>query len=118
MKEKCTKYEALFKFRDEKELEEHIKTCPECQKEQEKMEKISSLIQEVKPYYIKKRKDSFGRMKVACILGLGLFVGVLLGHFAQFVMPTNTNSYDVSSSSYSVNEYGMPIDSYGLITVN
>ena len=118
MNEKCTKYEALFKFRDEKELEEHIKTCPECQKEQEKMEKISSLIQEVKPYYIKKRKDSFGRMKVACILGLGLFVGVLLGHFAQFVMPTNTSSYDVSSSSYSVNEYGIPIDSYGLITVN
>ena len=120
MKEKCTKYEALFKFRDEKELEEHIKTCPDCQKEQAKMEKISSLIQEVKPYYIKKRKDSFGRMKVACVLGLGLFAGVILGHFApQIVTPTNSNSYDFSSSSYSsVNEYGMPIDSYGLITVN
>lgn len=119
MKEKCTKYESLFTFGNEKELEEHIKNCPDCQAEQEKMAKVSSLIQEVKPYYIQKRKDSFSRMKVACILGLGLFVGVLLGHFAQYVMPTtayNTSSYDTTTSN--VNEYGIPVDSYGLITVN
>lgn len=119
MKEKCTKYESLFTFGNEKELEEHIKNCPDCQAEQEKMEKVSSLLQEVKPYYIQKRKDSFSRMKVACVLGLGLFVGVLLGHFAQYVMPTtayNTSSYDTTTSS--VNEYGIPVDSYGLITVN
>lgn len=119
MKEKCTKYESLFTFRDEKELEEHIKTCPDCQAEQEKMEKVSNLLQEVKPYYIQKRRNSFGRMKVACILGLGLFVGVLLGHFAQYIMPTtayNTSSSDTTTSS--VNEYGIPVDSYGLITVN
>lgn len=119
MKEKCTKYESLFTFGNEKELEEHIKNCPDCQAEQEKMEKVSILLQEVKPYYIQKRKDSFSRMKVACILGLGLFVGVLLGHFAQYVMPTtayNTSSYDTTTSS--VNEYGIPVDSYGLITVN
>ncbi len=119
MKEKCTKYESLFTFGNKKELEEHIKNCPDCQAEQEKMEKVSSLLQEVKPYYIQKRKDSFSRMKVACVLGLGLFVGVLLGHFAQYVMPTtayNTSSYDTTTSS--VNEYGIPVDSYGLITVN
>ena len=118
MKEKCTKYESLFTFRDEKELEEHIKTCPDCQAEQEKMDKVSSLLQEVKPYYIQKRKDSFSRMKVACVLGLGLFVGVLLGHFAQYVMPTTTYGTSSSDTTSSFNEYGMPVDSYGLITVN
>lgn len=119
MKEKCTKYESLFTFRDEKELEEHIKNCPNCQAEQEKMEKVSSLIQEVKPYYIQKRRDSFSRMKVACILGLGLFAGVLLGHFAQYIIPTTAyNTSNASTTTSSVNEYGMPVDSYGLITVN
>lgn len=120
MKEKCTKYESIFTFRSEQELEEHIKNCPDCQAEQDKMDKVSDLLQEVRPYYIHKRKESFGRMKIACILGLGLFVGVLLGHFAQYLMPTtaynNSSSADTTASSF--NEYGMPVDNYGLITVN
>lgn len=120
MKEKCTKYENLFTFRSEEELEEHIKTCPDCKAEQEKMDKVSELLQEVKPYYVQKRNASYNRLKVACILGFGLFVGVLLGHFSQNIVPTSTytstNSDTASTSNF--NEYGMPVDSYGLITVN
>lgn len=34
MKDKCTKYEALFTFSDEEYLKSHLKDCEECQKEQ------------------------------------------------------------------------------------
>lgn len=54
MKDKCTKYEALFTFSDEEYLKSHLKDCEECQKEQEKMDKVSKLLQEVKFELIKK----------------------------------------------------------------
>ena len=57
MDEKCNQYEPLFTFRSEEELIEHIQNCPECQKEHEKMQKVSELLQEVKPYYLKRRKN-------------------------------------------------------------
>ena len=116
MKEKCTKYESLFLFRDEEELQEHLRNCPDCQKEHEKMEKVSDLLKEVKPYYAKKRKNSFARLQVACVLCFGLFAGTIIGYFTQY---TNTNyNYSESSTQLTTNEYGMPIDSYGLISLN
>ena len=36
MKEKCTKYEALFTFRSQEELEQHIQECEDCRLEHEK----------------------------------------------------------------------------------
>ena len=56
MKEKCTKYEALFTFRSQEELEQHIQECEDCRLEHEKMLKVSELLQEVKPYYKEKEK--------------------------------------------------------------
>ena len=41
MKERCTKYEALFTFADETTLQEHLKVCEDCRKEQEEMDKVS-----------------------------------------------------------------------------
>ena len=115
MKDKCTKYEALFTFSDEKTLMEHIANCPDCKAEHEKMLKVSELLQEVKPYYLKKRKDSFIRLKVACVLCVGLFAGMAIGYFNQY---TNYQ-YSAYVDSYdTTNEYGMPIDSYGLIDIN
>lgn len=116
MTEKCTKYESLFLFRDEAELEAHLKECPDCRAEKEKMDKVSELLQEVKPYYAKQRKMSFTRLKVACILCFGLFTGMLIGYFTQYgyTITTANNSY----TEESVNEYGMPVDSYGLISFN
>ena len=41
MKEKCTKYEALFTFSDEKDFFKHLDECEDCRAEHEKMNKIS-----------------------------------------------------------------------------
>ena len=47
MKDKCTKYEALFTFRDEEELNEHIQECEDCRLEHEKMQKVSSYFMDI-----------------------------------------------------------------------
>lgn len=116
---KCTKYESLFTFSSEEELKEHLDECEDCRREQEEMDKISELIQEVRPYYFQQRRNSINSFKVACVLFIGLFAGTLLGYFVQFPY-VDSSSYTVSSTSSvsNVNEYGMALDNYGLITVN
>ena len=59
MDNKCSKYESLFIFSDEEKLTEHLNECEDCKIEQKKMEKVSELIQEVKPYYLKKKNPLF-----------------------------------------------------------
>ena len=56
MKDKCTKYEALFTFADQETLKKHLEVCEDCRKEQEQMDRVSELISEVKPFY--KRKST------------------------------------------------------------
>ena len=65
---KCDKYEGLFLFRNEEELQEHIKNCPDCKKEYEKHKNISNLVKEVAPVYLAKKakeKSTFIK-RVAC----------------------------------------------------
>lgn len=114
MKEKCNKYEGLFIFSDEEELKEHIKNCPDCRKEQEIMDKVSSLIQEVKPQLLKQRKTS-AKIKAACAAFAILLSGTALG-----VINLNTDISDMIKygQTLSVEDYGFPVDSYGLIMVD
>lgn len=114
MKEKCSKYEALFTFSDEDELEQHLQNCEECRKEQEMMDRVSELIQEVKPELIKRRKFS-AKLKVACAAFAIVLSGVTLG-----VINLNTDIADTLryGQVLSIEDYGFPVDSYGLIMVD
>lgn len=111
MENKCTKFESLFTFRTEDELLEHIKTCPDCKLEYEKMQKVSQLIKEVKPYY-KRQKKNFARLKVACAMFLIMICTTTLG-----VINLNTDVSDTLKYGYSLSseDLGLPVDSYGLI---
>ncbi|MBQ8460161.1 hypothetical protein IJ541_08690 [bacterium] len=113
MKEKCSKYEALFTFRNEEELFEHIQNCEDCRKEHEKMLKVSELIQEVKPYFKKKRKN-LAKIKAACALFLVTVCATTLG-----VINFNTDISDTLKygSTLSAEDLGLPVDSYGLIYI-
>jgi hypothetical protein len=113
MNEKCTKYEALFTFRSEEELLEHIQTCEDCRAEHEKMLQVSELIQEVKPYF-KERRRNFAKLKVACALFMLMFCGTTLG-----VINLNTNVSDTLKygTVLSSEDLGLPVDSYGLISL-
>ncbi|HIS36020.1 TPA: hypothetical protein IAC10_05245 [Candidatus Scatousia excrementigallinarum] len=114
MRKKCTKYEALFTFSDEETLKEHILTCEDCRIEQAKMDKVSELIKEVKPEILKRRKFA-AKLKVACAAFAILLSGVTLG-----VINLNTDISDTIryGQVLSIEDYGFPVDSYGLIMVD
>lgn len=113
MNKKCTKYESLFTFRNQEELDEHISACPDCAAVQDEMDKVSALIQEVKPYY-KKQRRQFKIAKIACTLLLFIFCGATVG-----ILSTNTDITDTLTYGQvlSAEDLGLPVDSYGLIMV-
>lgn len=113
MDKKCTKYEALFTFRSEEELEEHLQNCPECRAEHEKMQKVSDLLKEVRPYYREKRKN-LAKVKVACALFILMVSGTTLGVINLNTDVSDTLKYGTTLSS---EDLGLPVDSYGLISV-
>ena len=104
MTEKCNKYEAIFTFGNEEMMKSHLQNCPECQKEQEQMDKVSDLLKEVRPYYVQKRK-SYAKL---------LFSGTVLG-----VVNLNSDVSDILryGTTLSADDLGFPVDSYGLLMV-
>ena len=79
MDKKCSKYEGLFIFSDEAALAKHIEECEECRKEQEKMDRVSELIDEVKLYYRSKNAKKRVNLKAVCAVSLLLFSTLTLG---------------------------------------
>lgn len=113
MVKKCTKYEALFTFGSDENLKRHVETCMDCAQEQELMDKVSGLLNEVKPYYRNQRKKT-ARLKMACAVFAILFSGTALG-----VVNFNTDVADIIryGTTLSADDYGFPVDSYGLLMV-
>lgn len=114
MSDKCSKYESLFIFSDEKNLLEHVAVCEECRREHETMNKVSELIQEVKPELQKRRKRHAG-LKIACAAFAILLSGTVLGVINLNQDISDTLRY---GQTLSVEDYGFPVDSYGLIMVD
>lgn len=113
MNKKCTKYEGLFIFADEATLEQHIKECPDCRAEHEKMQKVSALLQEVKPVYMQKYAR-MAQLKIACAVCAMLLSETVLG-----LINFNTDISDTIryGTTLSAEDLGLPVDSYGLILV-
>ena len=116
MKDECNKYEAYFTFRNEDELLEHIKNCSECKLEHEKMQKVSDLISEVRPYFLAQKES---KNKKATILKTACFSVALL--FLTIGTGALNYQYDIVNSivyhNLSAEELGFPTDEYGLIMV-
>ncbi len=112
MTDKCSKYESLFIFKTEEELNEHIKNCPECAEVHKKMKKISDLIQEVKPHY--KKQKRLAVKAAACIALFFMLGGTTLG-----IITANPDISDriMYGTTLSAEDLGFPVDSYGLISV-
>lgn len=121
MNEKCNKYEGYFLFSDEKTLEEHIKECPDCQKERLKEEKLSELLKDSKYEYknLLKRNLNKAYAKIACMLLL--FIG--FGTMTSFNIYNhngfgNTQSYISEEDSSVIANSGLPTDEYGFFDYN
>lgn len=114
MKDKCSKYESLFTFSDEKTLMAHVETCEDCRKEHELMGRISELIREVKPE-LQVRRKKHAQLKIACAAFAILLSGTVLGVINLNQDVSDTLRY---GQTLSVEDYGFPVDSYGLIMVD
>ena len=110
---KCTKYEALFTFLPQDEFEEHIKNCPDCQKEHEKMQQVSELIQEAKPYFIERRRNIAKIKAVAASFALIMFTTTL----GVINFDTDISDTIRYGTTLSAEDLGLPVDSYGLLMV-
>lgn len=110
----CKKYEGLFTFADEKEFLSHIENCPDCRAEHERMQKVSALIREVAPQ-IKEKRREFAKVKLACASFGIIFCFMTLG-----VINLNQDVHDIImyGQTMSVEDYGFPVDSYGLLMVD
>jgi len=117
MKKKCDKYESLFIFSDEKTLKEHIEYCDDCKKEYETMEKVSQLIQEVKPHYKNNSRYNYKYqvLQAACLLFLFVVSGVSMNILDMRYGLLDTVKY---GRQLTVTDLGFPTDDYGLIQVD
>ena len=113
MTDKCNKYESLFIFSDRDNMEKHLEECEDCRLENEKMEKVSGLINEVKFYYLQKAKRA-RKIKAACIAGLLVCFSLGCGIVTMDTDLTDALMYD---DSLSAEDLGFPVDSYGLLMV-
>ncbi|MGN1153108.1 MAG: hypothetical protein ACI4S3_03695 [Candidatus Gastranaerophilaceae bacterium] len=112
MKDKCNKYESLFIFSDEETLNKHIKECEDCRIEHKKMQRVSDLIKEVKDEY---KKPNYMAFKVACMLFLFIACGASIDMLDMRYGFLDTIRY---GEPLTMEDLGLPTDSYGLIQVD
>lgn len=114
MDNKCSKYEGLFIFSDEEKLQEHLNECESCREEHEKMQKVSDLIQEVKPYYLKKRNNLRKMRAIAAMLFIMLFSAT----FGVIYTNEDLSESLMYGDTLTAEDLGFPVDSYGLLMVD
>ena len=110
---KCQKYEGLFVFSDDATFQAHLAECEDCRAEHERMQRVSQLLQEVKPHFVSERKK-FAKFKIACAITFIMLSGTVLGlaNFNNDV--TDTLRY---GTTLNAEDYGFPVDDYGFLLV-
>ena len=114
---KCNGYESMYTFLNEEDFQKHLETCEECRKEHARMQRVSDLIQEAKPY-IKEKKKQSRVLRAACASFLVVFATLSVP-----IYTVGTNIYeDVlvynEANSLSIEEMGLPVDEYGFLYIN
>jgi hypothetical protein len=118
MKETCTKYESLFIFGTEQDLQAHLELCPDCRAEHEKMQKVANLVKEVKPLYRKNLFNDKIKLKIAaCFI-------IMVCSFWAYNQYTSLNiaklNYEsdllITNGDSLIADQGLPTDEYGLLT--
>lgn len=109
-----SEYEKFFISADENELSEHLKNCQKCQAEHFVMQKVSALIAEVKPYYIRKRHN-LRKLRAVAVFFLVVFCTTAFG-----MLYNNEDLADalMYGQTLTAEDYGFPVDSYGLLMVD
>lgn len=115
MKEKCTKFEGMFIFSNDEDFKNHLQECEECRKKQEELNQISALIKKAKPFYFEQKTKKNRQLRVALGLLLFISIGSVFEILNYMDTPNETASY---TETLSAEDFGFPVDSYGLIMVD
>lgn len=112
---KCDKYESFFVFSDEKTFMAHVKNCPDCRSEYEKYSKVSLLVKEAAPYYLKreKRKKQNLMKSAACFF---ILMAGLTGFTGYKIYDENSFQVNTADESY-IGTMGLPTDEYGFLEI-
>lgn len=110
---KCNGYEAMYTFLNEEDFAKHLEVCEICSAEHKRMQRVSELIEEAKPYIKEKKKA-----KRVLVTAAAFFVAV----FATMSVPlcmVGINVYDdlIAQNSSTAQELGLPVDEYGFLYV-
>lgn len=114
MKNKNEKYESLFIFRDEEEFLPIVSADEELIAEHERMTRVSELIKEVAPEFRQKRRAK-AKLKLACA---SFALVMCLSTLGVINLNPDIHDYIKYGQTLSIEDYGFPVDSYGLIMVN
>ena len=112
--DKCTKLEELFVNGTEEEIRSHIEVCEDCRREYEKINRVSSLIQEVKPHYLRKKQLIRKIQKIAAVFIFAIFTATT----AAVYMNEDLSDTLMYGDTLTAEDYGFPVDSYGLLMVD
>ena len=112
-KQNCNGYEAMFTFLSDEDFNAHLEVCEECAKEHERMQKVSALIQEAKPYIKRKRKTAR-----VLVIAAAFFMAVFTTLGVPLCM-VGVDVYDnmVTQNAVDNQDMGLPVDEYGLLYI-
>ena len=109
----CNGYEAMFTFLSDEDFQKHLETCEECAAEHAKMQRVSELIQEAKPY-IKQKKKQWRVLATAAV-----FCAAVFATLSVPLCMVGVDVYDnvVAQNTYDAQELGLPVDEYGFLYI-
>jgi hypothetical protein len=120
MKFSCDKYESLFVFGLDGELEEHLKICDDCRIEHEKQQEIKSLINEVAPFIKSKpsktKKCYYSLVRIAATFFIAFLAFSLIK--TNFVLQNTHQGNNSGKADSVISKMGLPTDDYGLLMVD
>lgn len=118
MTDKCDRYESLFVFGTEQELENHIAICPDCREQHEMLNKTAFVAREVAPHYANYGKTKPLQLAIKAAAG---FIVITLAYFIinHGAMQGDIDGYNLSYTQNEsvISEMGLPTDEYGLLMV-
>lgn len=112
-KKTCNGYEAMYTFLNEEDFHKHLEVCEECTKEHAKIQRVTELIQEAKPYIKEKQRKSRVFKNAAALFVIA---------FATLSVPiymAGVDVYDnmIAQHTPTAQELGLPVDEYGFLYV-
>lgn len=108
---KCNGYEAMFTFLSDEDFLAHIKECEDCAKEHARMQQVTALIKEAKPYIQRKKRN------VRILVMAATFFTAVFATLSVPLCMVGVDVYDnyVTTKTVEVEEMGLPVDEYGLL---